>query len=381
MRSFVLTCGLMASSLALGGEPDREGFVALLDGNDLGDWVNVNCAPETWLIADGVIKCTGQPTGALRMAKPLENFILEVDWRHLQAGGNAGIFVWGSPVAAPGVPFLRAIEVQVLDNGYDAKGKNEWFTTHGDVFPIHGSSMKPIFKGQGMRCFPIEERSHSAPEWNHYRIEANAGKLRLSVNGKEVSGGDDCLWRKGYLGLESEGSPTEWKHLRLKELPSTGATAEQSAPLDEGWRSLFNGVDLRGWTATLGAKTGWRGGGWSLTRPVKPEPTDDVSCGLGKEDFVLLVDWREPSETATPTLSIHDASGHQQAVELFSTLPKDAKRTAWHRLTLARHDTYLQQGELRIALGKLDARTAWSLHLAGSNAPVELANIYLRATP
>ena len=33
------------------------------------------------------------------------------------------------------------------------------------------------------------------------------------------------------LALESEGSPTEFRNIRIKEWPSTGATAEQTAPL------------------------------------------------------------------------------------------------------------------------------------------------------
>ena len=189
--------------------------------------MNVNCAPETWTAQGDVIHCTGHPTGALRTPRQYENFILELDWRHLKPAGNSGIFVWGSPIAARAAPFLRAIEVQVLDNAYNVPGKNQWYTTHGDVFPIWGDTMKPIHKGNGMRRFPIEERSKSSPEWNHYRIVGNDGKLRLSVNGKEVSGGDDVVWRKGYLALESEGSPVEFRNIRIQELPPTGATAEQ----------------------------------------------------------------------------------------------------------------------------------------------------------
>jgi hypothetical protein len=212
---------------ASGAEPEEEGFSPLFNGRDLSNWVNVNCAPDTWSVRDGLIACTGKPTGALRTPRQYENFILEVDWRHLTSGGNAGIFIWASPNAAPGVPFLRAIEVQVLDHGY---GNTESYTTHGDVFPIHGATMVPFGPHSGMRSFPTERRSHASPEWNHYRIVCNDGVIRLHVNGKEVSGGEKCLWRKGYIGLESEGAPTEWRNLRIKELPSTGATADQSAP-------------------------------------------------------------------------------------------------------------------------------------------------------
>ena len=95
-------------------------------------------------------------TGAMRTEKQYENFILEAEWRHLSSGGNSGIFIWGTPIAAPGVPFLRGIEVQVLDHGYNVDGKNQWYTTHGDVFPIHGASMKPFGRHNGQRSFPSE---------------------------------------------------------------------------------------------------------------------------------------------------------------------------------------------------------------------------------
>jgi len=228
MKAFSFTALIL---LACSGAAQEEaGFMPLFNGRDLTGWVNVNCAPDTWSVQDGIIHCTGEPTGALRTEKQYENFILEVDWRHLRPKGNAGIFIWASPKQASGVPFLRAIEVQVLENAY---GQTENYTTHGDVFPIHGSTMKPLGRHKGMRSFPSEERSKPSPEWNHYRIVCDDGVIRLHVNGKEVSGGEECHWRKGYIGLESEGSPVEFRNLRIKELPSTGATAEQSAPLAE----------------------------------------------------------------------------------------------------------------------------------------------------
>jgi hypothetical protein len=373
-----LLAGSLFGSVAVAA-PEESGFVDLFNGKDLTGWVNVNCAPETWAVADGVITCTGQPTGALRMNRQLENFIFEVDWRHLKSGGNAGIFVWASPVAAPGVPFLRAIEVQVLDNGYHAKGKNKWYTTHGDVFPIHGASMKPIHPGGGARCFPTEERSRSAPEWNHYRIEANAGKIRLSVNGKEVSGGDDCNWRKGYLGLESEGSPTEWKNLRLKELPPGGATAAQTAPEDQHWQSLFNGLDLRGWTAAKGKDTGWHGGSWSLRRPAKPTPDDVITRTLAPAAFELTLDWRGEA-SANPQLLIKDASGHTALVDLVASLAENSPVSGWHRFTLSRQadGMYFQDGRVTVRVNGLDGTGPWTLELTATSAPVELANFYLR---
>jgi hypothetical protein len=234
-------------SCAFALQAAEENWVSLFNGRDLNGWVNVNCAPETWTVQDGTIHCTGKPTGALRTPREYENFILELDWRHLSVGGNSGVFIWASPIAAPGVPFLRAIEVQVLDNGFNIPGKNQWYTTHGDVFPIHGSSMTPFGKHNGSRSFPSEERSNSSPDWNHYRITCQNGTIRLAVNGKEVSGGENCNYRKGYLGLESEGGPIDFKNIRIQELPPADASPDNTAPEDQRWQSLFTGLDLRGW--------------------------------------------------------------------------------------------------------------------------------------
>ncbi len=288
MKCPVFLCCALATATPLLGE--EEGFTPLFNGKNLDGWVNVNCAPETWSVKDGVIACTGAPIGALRTPRQYENFIMEVDWRHLKPAGNAGIFIWASPISAPGQPFLRAIEVQVLENDYGKteKGENKWFTSHGDVFPIHGSKMVPLGRHNGMRSFPSGEFSLPSPQWNHYRIEANAGKLRLSVNGHEVSGGDDCTWRKGYLGLESEGSPLEFKNIRIKELPPTGATAEQTAPVETTWKALYNGVDLRGWKAAEGA---WKCDDWTL---VAQKPGEALVGETAFAEGELIIDVKLP---------------------------------------------------------------------------------------
>lgn len=275
----------------------EEGFVPLFNGKDLNGWVNVNCAPETWTVRDGILHCDGVPTGALRTEKQYENFIMEVEWRHLKSGGNAGVFIWAGPLSAPGQPFLRAIEVQVLDHGY---GQGDSHTTHGDVFPIHGSTMNPFGRHHGQRSFPSEERSKPSPEWNHYRITCQDGTLRLAVNGKDVSGGSDCTWRKGYLALESEGGVVDWRNLRIKELPGGKATPEQTAPAADGSVSLYDGRSLNGWVST-GPAGDWRPDDWQL-----------ASSGQGGTftlvkkpgDFRLQFDIRTGDQAATAALPL-----------------------------------------------------------------------------
>ena len=221
-----------ATSTASTNSPPQAGF----DGSEPGfrtlgesDFVNVNCKDDTWQWKKDMVHCTGDPVGVIRSVKPYTNLEMVCEWRHLRDAGNSGIFIW-SPIESldrlegPGLP--EGIEVQVLDLGYKTayeKGgrKANWFTCHGDVFPVGGSTMKPFPPAapNGRRSFPTENRSRGVGEWNHYYIRAINGEVRLWVNGKEVSGGAECNPRTGYLCLESEGSPVEFRNLRLRELP------------------------------------------------------------------------------------------------------------------------------------------------------------------
>ena len=191
LRSFRLAAFYLIAVLMHGhafGE-DADSFVPLFNEKDLSGWVLVNTPPETWTLQDGMLVCSGKPIGEIRTEKMYQNFILEVEWRHMVPGGNAGIFVWADDITAKGVPFHRSIEVQVLENAY---GQSPNHTTHGDIFPIHGATMTPLNGRNGSRAFPTEERSLPSPQWNHYRIECRDGAISLSVNHQVVTRGTDA---------------------------------------------------------------------------------------------------------------------------------------------------------------------------------------------
>jgi hypothetical protein len=211
---------------------------AFIDGTGPGwralgeaDFVNVNCDPNTWTWSDGTVRCTGKPVGVTRSKKPYTNFELVARWRHLQSGGNSGIFVWANEASMEGLKPGRlpggGIEVQILDHGYTEQfekktgKKADWFTTHGDVFPVGTSKMTPFppVSPNGLRSFPSKRLSKGVNEWNHYYVRCVNGEIRLWVNGEEVSGGTGCTPSAGYLCLESEGAPVEFRDLRIRELP------------------------------------------------------------------------------------------------------------------------------------------------------------------
>lgn len=268
---------------------EEDDFVPLFDGESLAGWVNVNCGPDTWSARDGVIYCTGKPIGELRTDRMYQNFILELEWRHLRPQGNAGVFVWADALPARGQPFHRAIEVQVLD-GREGPGH----TSDGDIFPIHGAVMTPDNgRGNSSRAFPTEKRAKSSPEWNHYRITCDNGAIKLAVNGKVVTTGSQCSPKKGYICLESEGSPVEFRNLRIKEMPDAPLDPEDVADEEKGFVSLYNGIDLTGWKVHEGLVGHWQPNDWRLD--YDGEATGDDKNLWSQEsyrDFELIVDWR-----------------------------------------------------------------------------------------
>jgi hypothetical protein len=216
------------------GQPPK----ACIDGTGPGwkalgeaDFARVNGDPDTWTWNEGVLYCTGQPIGVMRTQKEFTNFELVAQWRHLKSAGNSGIFVWASADALKDLPRGKlppgGIEVQILDHGFaqeyekSSGKKGDWFTTNGDVFAVGTSKMTPFppTSPNGKRSFPRKNLSRGVGEWNHYYVRGINGEIRLWVNGEEVSGGSGCEPRSGYLCLESEGSPIEFRDIRIRELP------------------------------------------------------------------------------------------------------------------------------------------------------------------
>jgi len=209
---------------------------AFIDGTGPGwktlvetDFAGVNGNADTWTWKGDMLLSTGLPIGVLRTQRKYTNFEMVIEWRHLRPAGNSGVFVWVPDQALsqlkPGVLPGFGIEVQMLDHAfrdqYEKDGrKGDWFTTHGDIFAVGKSKLTPFapVSPNGSRSFPRKELSRGAGEWNHYYVRGINGELRLWVNGEEVSGGSGADPRTGYLCLEAEGSPVEFKNMRVREV-------------------------------------------------------------------------------------------------------------------------------------------------------------------
>ncbi len=331
-----------------------------------------------------MIHSSGKPICELRTDRMYENFILELEYQHLVAGGNAGVFVWGDALTARGQPFVRSIEIQVLDG---RNGPN--FTSHGDVFAIHGSRLTPDrpHPAGWMRSLPSEQRAKPPGEWNHYRITARDGTIKLAVNGKEVSGGYDISPRKGYIHLESEGGEVLYRNLRIKELPSAGALPpEHVAHADEGFVSLYTGTDFRGWQHPPGHQGHWVSKDWTIVYDGKSEAADkNLWTEKTFGDVVVMTDWRRTAADAVDAFPVGIA-GVELPVEaqqaLTRALGERGAKPRWRRAILTR-----QRGRLTLAIdgetivqnvAVRAAGTRTRLALRHDAGPGEFANVFVK---
>lgn len=225
-----LLCGV---SFAQASEPLQ--WKDLFNGKDLTGWVDVNTSPETWSVKDGLLVCKGLPIGVMRSDKQYENFILHIEWRHMQAGGNSGVFAWSEGSVPEGRRLPKGMEIQMLEldwvNQHPLKDGSlpPIAYVHGELFGANGLKTTPD-NPRGERSKSIENRCKGKGEWNEYDVVCVDGTVKLSVNGKFVNGVSKSSMRKGYLCLESEGAEIHFRNIRIMELPPGITTPEQVAP-------------------------------------------------------------------------------------------------------------------------------------------------------
>jgi hypothetical protein len=200
-------------------------------------WKNVNTAAETWLLTKDILVCSGQPIGVMRSEKQYENFLLHIEWKHIEPGGNSGVFVWSRAVPPEGKNLPDGVEVQMLELDWVNLNIRDGITppiayVHGELFGVGGVQTVPD-NPRGPRSKSIENRCKGKGEWNTYDAVCVDGVIKLSVNGKFVNGISKSSQKKGYICLESEGAQIHFRNIVIVELPSGITSAEQTAPVIE----------------------------------------------------------------------------------------------------------------------------------------------------
>ena len=188
--------------------------VALFNGRDLTGWTYHLDKPDVrmddvWSVKDGVLRCTGKPTGYLVTKKnDFENYVLTLEWRWPDKGGNNGVLVHVTTPGALGV-WPKCVEIQ-LGSG-DA----------GDLWVIGTTLDMPNIEKRrdDRRHLNLTDGSEKKlGEWNTMEITCRDDKITVKVNGTLVNEATKLSQSKGAIALQSEGTPIEFRDIKLRQL-------------------------------------------------------------------------------------------------------------------------------------------------------------------
>jgi hypothetical protein len=183
--------------------------IVLFDGNNLDNWVLY--LPEegadpaaTWTVEEGVVKCTGEPAGYMRTKKPYMNYRLSFDWRWPGDGGNNGALIH---IQLPDMVWPKSIESQLQSDNA------------GDFWVIEGTDFDEHTDPENRR---VEKRNVStekeAGEWNNMIVECRPESIHVYVNEALQNIATNPTVNSGFIGLQSEGTPVEFRNIRLDPL-------------------------------------------------------------------------------------------------------------------------------------------------------------------
>jgi hypothetical protein len=206
----------LAAALLLAAPALAQDVTPLFNGKDLSGWTPVlddkSADPaKTWTVADGVLRCTGQPVGYIvTKDDDFHDYVLTLEWRWPAdaKGGNNGVLVHTTKPGALGI-WPRSIEVQL------ASGNAGDFWVIPEDVTVKIPDQKD--RQQGRRHLNLNDDAEKPfGEWNTMQIIAKGDTLTIKVNGKLVNEATDCSETKGAIALQSEGAPIEFRNIQIR---------------------------------------------------------------------------------------------------------------------------------------------------------------------
>lgn len=176
----------------LTNEEKDAGFVSMFNGVDLKAWrftgKDTDPPPKNWKVERGVIKVTGGGSPHLATVYEFKDFEMRFQWRAMREKYNSGFFI-RSPKNL---------------------GKNQLNLAKGGEGKFIGGKL------DGSKAVP--ELQKPAGEWNEWRVLVVGDSVTFWCNGELAYKGTGLKPEKGYIGLQAEGAPLEFRNLRIRQI-------------------------------------------------------------------------------------------------------------------------------------------------------------------
>lgn len=186
--------------------PQSDGFVSIFDGT-LAGWTIENSTPEVFSVRDGFLRVEGAQ-GWLRSERQYSDFVLKAEFRFLSDDTDSGIYVR----AVADSEFIRGWP----NNSYQVQIRNpigeSRFGPVGDLFR-HGTPQGEFDFDPAVSSIA----SMGTGEWQTIEIEAVGDTLTVRLNGIELSRAGNIVNPTGYVGIQSEVGPIEFRSIEILE--------------------------------------------------------------------------------------------------------------------------------------------------------------------
>jgi hypothetical protein len=210
----VMVLALAGCQGGLGGKSSGK-KVSLWNGKDFSGWKRVVSDPavdvnDIWQVRDKVIYCSGKVNGYLRTVESYRDYQLHVEWRWPDTPTNSGVLLHASE---PDQVWPPCIECQLkASNAGDFVLMNGTGLTVDGVDRQNSNRQFVVIVKKG----PTSEKP--AGQWNSYDIHCAGDTVRCYVNGVLQNEGIGAMPSFGYIGLQSEGGPIEFRNIYLLPL-------------------------------------------------------------------------------------------------------------------------------------------------------------------
>lgn len=193
----------------------------LFNGMDLTGWTiyvtdSTIDPAKFFYVKEGVIETPGVPNGYLRSVAEFSDYRLHVEWRYPENPTNSGIFIHtrGADKQWPihyqcQLKHLNAGDFIVQDVGMMARVRDSLYVSNDSIKPI-AAKMAPSSETQ-------------PGEWNVAEITCKGDSITIFINGVLQNVASECSVTSGGIGLQAEGSPIQFRNIRITNLKPEAA--------------------------------------------------------------------------------------------------------------------------------------------------------------
>jgi len=194
-------------------EPSQK--TMLFNGKNLAGWklfipdesIDVN---KIWSVRNGVVYCVGKPNGYMRTKDAYKNYKLHLEWRWTGEPSNSGVLLHSS---GEDKVWPRCIECQLKGGS-----AGDFVLINGTGITVDGRDRQDVSK----QFVSIKKKQQSsekpAGQWNRYDIHCDQDVVRCFVNGTPQNVGINASDTSGWICLQSEGGPIEFRNIYIEPL-------------------------------------------------------------------------------------------------------------------------------------------------------------------